>query len=209
MYDANPRTHLARVSAVLAAGAAVDYRTLRYAALDARLAIETTLAELLTSCYSGASTKFADLWRPKGRKGQPSFTDTIRTEEPDFDLINKLVPAVLRFKNKIQDYQPVDLDRLAEMHHKMGEHLHHWSRYKDGRERANDLAAALQEINSYLSQLLLHPRYWVEFHGKDQKLFEAVVAGTKTLESFVGHIEAGKLKEYSLKDVHHLQESIS
>jgi hypothetical protein len=208
MYDGNPRTHLIRASALLASASENDYATLRYAALDTRLAVETTLQEVLSSCYVGYEPNFESLWRPKGKAKTPSFISSIRKQQPDFDLKNQLVPVVLKKKQKIMDYPAMDLDRLATIHHSLGGHLHHGSRYetKKARTRTKDLDKLLREALSYLTHLLHYPRYWVEFYDQDQKRFEDVVAGKFPIADFVRHIERGGLKSFAIKNVHHLQE---
>lgn len=203
MYDANPRRHLARAREHISAAKATDYAVFRYAALDLRLAIETTFQEVLSACYRNFSSKFSDLYQAKGFIGQ------IRAQNSDFDLKNRLIPLVLETKKKIKHYTPLDLDRLSSMAGKLGDHLHHESRYdrkQRSRDRVSMLRVLVAEIAEYLESLLKHPRYWIEFHDSDQKFFEEVISGTRSVADFERHIRAGRLRHFAIIDVHHLEE---
>ena len=118
------------------------------------------------------------------------------------------MPVVLKWKKRIVDYQPLDLERLSAIHHALGAHLHHISRFDEARSAtsARQLESLLGDAISYLSDLLRHPRYWIEFHDADQKLFEQVIGRKLGLDEFIRHIETGRLKSFTIRDVHHLQE---
>ena len=203
MYDANPRTHLVRATEMLSSAGLTDYCKLRYAALDLRLTIETTLQEILSACYSEFATKFESFWQTK------DFIKEIRRQNPDFDLKNRLLPAVVAHKKKIADYPELDLDRLSSIHGRLGDHLHHLNRYdpkKAAAERPSQLAALVTEEAKYLTALLKYPRYWAVFYEHDDVLFREVLSGTRTVENFEKHIRDGKLKSFGVIDVHHHQE---
>ncbi len=205
MYDANPRRHLQRAKDVLSHTDPADYPRLRYAALDLRLAIETTFQEILTACYSEFLEKFKGLYQAR------EFIGEIRKQNPDFDLTNQLVPLVIYINKKISDYPKLDLNRLSSMNGQLGDHLHHLNRYdvkKGSKDRAAMLGVLLNETSGYLTSLLQHERYWVKFYDRDQKFFEDVLSGKQSMEAFEAHIKTGRLKSYMVKNVHHLQESV-
>jgi len=200
LYDADPRKHLARMQLLLSAGRASDYIHLRYAALDVRLSIETTLQEELTASYSTFSDDFRAIWRTR------HFEKVIRSQKPDFDLKNSVTPLVILKRKQIADYEAIDLTRLSDLHHELSDHLHHLNRYdyaKGSEDRASLLFTLIESTASYLAKLLKYPRIGVEFHGADETFFQSVVKKERSLEDFKQHIMAGRLKEVTLKSAQH------
>lgn len=204
MYDANPRTHLARAKELYSRVEKTDYPRLRYVALDLRLAVETTLQEELTAHYTTYSETFGDLWRAK------DFVAEIRRQSPDFEIKSRLIPIVAKAKAKFRDYKPLDLERLSKIHRGLNGHLHHLSRYDKSKahdDRAAMLCTILEDAITELEALEKHPRVSVIFFGKDELFFQDVLTGKRTFEDFKRHIEAGHLKEFGFKEAHHLQEN--
>jgi len=203
MYDANPRTHLARARELLSGAEPSDYAKFRYAALDLRLAIETTFQEILSACYQSFSKKYARIYRGK------EFIAEIRAQNPDFELKNRLLPLVLYSKKKITHYPTLDLDRLSKMAGQLGDHLHHLGRYdakKNAKDRIVMLRGLVAEVADHLATLLIQPRYWVQFYDADQKFFEDVLSGKRPVTDFERHIRSDRLRNFAIIDVHHLQE---
>ena len=201
VYDANPRDHLSRARDMISGAQILDYAKFRYAAFDLRLAIETTFQEILSACYQNFSKTFAHIYQGK------AFIAEIRTQNPDFDLKNRLLPLILQSKKKIAHYPALDLDRLSSMLGKLGDHLHHQGRY-DTKKRSKDriamLRALVTEVADYLDSILQHPRYWVEFYDADLVYFEEVLSEKRSVADFEKHVAAGRLRNFAIIDVHHL-----
>jgi len=206
MYDANPRTHLARAKELFSQVERTDYPRLRYVALDLRLAIETTLQEELTAHYSTYSEAFANLWRAK------DFVVEIREQCPDFEIKSRLIPIVARATGKLPKYKPLDLEQLCAIYRELNGHLHHLNRYdrsKASDDRAASLYAVLEKAINELQALQTRTRVSLLLYGKDERFFQDVLAGSRSFKDFQRHIETGHLKEYGFKKAHRLQENVS
>lgn len=200
MYDGDPRKHLSRAKELLSDQADLKYSNLRYAALDLRLAIETTVQEELTAWYIDFSDKFSGLW------SIPDFAKEIRRQNTDFDLKARLTPIVLKQRKQIVDYRGMDLGWLAKRHGLLSDHLHHLNRYdskKGSQNRADDLRKLLDSVIGELEKLLKYPRQGIQFHDQDERFFQDILLKRRPVEEFEKHIEHGFLKSVSIKNAEH------